>query len=89
MQPSEVYQRFRVQCSIWKLKEVGILSTEPGGTFDSAENDLPKESKARKPAICKAFRRFLIWRRFLQNEEKMERKMLFEEKMKRKKEGKK
>lgn len=54
--------------------EVGILSTEPGGTFDSAENDLPKESKAVKPTICKASRRFLIWRKFLQNEEKMERK---------------
>ena len=55
--------------------EVGILSTEPGGTFDFAENDLSKESKAGKNTICKAFRRFLIWRKFLQNEEKMERKM--------------
>ena len=54
--------------------EVGILSTELGGTFDFAENDLSRESKAGKPTIFKAFRRFLIWRKFLQNEEKMERK---------------
>ena len=54
--------------------EVGILSTEPGGTFDCAENDLSTESKAGKRTICKAFQRFLIWRKFLQNEEKMERK---------------
>ena len=65
---------FRVRCSIWNIVEVGILSTEPGGTFDRAENDLSKESKASKPTIYKAFRRFLIWRNFLQNEEKMERK---------------
>ena len=67
-------QRFRVRCSIWNIVEVGILSTEPGGTFDFAENDLPKELKAGKPTICKGFRCFLIWRKFLQNEEKMERK---------------
>ena len=67
-------RRFRVQCSIWNIVEVGILSTEPGGTFDCAENDLSKESKAGESTICKAFRCFLIWRKFLQNEEKMERK---------------
>ena len=66
--------RFRVRCSIWNIVEVGILSTEPGGTFGSAENDLSKELKAGKPTICKAFRLFLIWLKFLQNEEKMERK---------------
>ncbi len=54
--------------------EVGILSTEPGGNFEFVKNGLSKESKARKPTIYKAFRRFLIWRKFLQNEEKMERK---------------
>ena len=74
MYASEVYQRFRVWCSIWNIVEVGILSTEPGGTFDCAENNLSKEWKVRKPTIYKASRRFLIWRKFLQNEEKMERK---------------
>lgn len=66
--------RFRVMHAIRKIAEVGVLWMEVGVAFGFAEIDPPEEVIVRKRTNCKAFRPFLIWRYFLQNEEKMKRK---------------
>ena len=76
---------------------------EVGGSWWSFRGSCWNSPNARKASNYKAFspkalinQRFsgrfeppIFWRSFSENEEKMERKTLFEEKMKRKKEGKK